>query len=123
MPGMRTSEIIMLIAPVCKTSSAFSPEATGMVSKPWLFRNESSRLRCPASSSTINIRGSFTVGWYAGRMMSGGRREVDVSDSVDRAARLDGQAAYFPALSQGDPLDERQAEAGRVELGGNCGVE
>ena len=60
-PGMRTSEIIMLMPPARRTCSASSPELTGIVAKPWLRRNESSRLRCPGSSSTIRMRGPFTL--------------------------------------------------------------
>ena len=55
--------------------------------------------------------------------MSGGRREVDVSDSEDRAARFVGQAAYFPAMGQDDLLDHRQAEAGPFQMGGKIGFE
>src|SRR5208283_762957 len=56
-PGMRTSEIIMLKPPARRVSRACSPDATVTVSKPWLRRKESSRLRCPGSSSTIRMRG------------------------------------------------------------------
>ena len=45
MPGMRTSEISMLMGWARSTSSARAPESTGTVSKPWLFKNEWSRLR------------------------------------------------------------------------------
>jgi len=57
MPGMRTSEIIMSSRSLLKAANARSPETTTTVSKPWLLRNESSKLRWPGSSSTIRIRG------------------------------------------------------------------
>src|SRR5882724_7284228 len=56
---MRTSEIIMVNSSVRSTSKACSPDETGDVSKPWPVRKEFSKLRCPASSSTIRMRGAF----------------------------------------------------------------
>src|ERR1035437_4589757 len=56
---MRTSEIIMLKSPARSVSNAFSPDEAVTVSKPWLRRKESSKLRCPGSSSTIRMRGPF----------------------------------------------------------------
>src|SRR5262249_24587010 len=43
--------------PARSVSSARSPESTTMMSKPWLWRKELSRLRWPGSSSTIRMRG------------------------------------------------------------------
>src|SRR5438876_3058543 len=122
MPGMRTSEIIMLKSSPRRTSSARSPEATGTVSKPWLFRNESSRLRCPASSSTIRTRGDFGVLLPASGGMDGAfRGQTQVGKAEQGAFWLVGQAFDLPAVRQDDLLHHRQTEAGpflvRREIG------
>src|SRR6266516_1083205 len=122
MPGMRTSEIIMLKSPPRRTSSARSPEATGTVSKPWLLRNESSRLRCPASSSTIRTRGDFGVLLPASGGMDGAFRGQPQMDEAEQGAiRFVGQAFDLPAVRQHDLLHHRQTQAGpflvRREIG------
>src|SRR2546427_618 len=122
MPGIRTSEIIMLKSPPRRTSSARSPEATGTVSKPWLFRNESSRLRWPASSSTIRTRGVAGVLLAASGGMSGAfHRHSQVGDAEQGAFGLVGQAFDLPAVRQHDLLHDRETEAGaflvRCEIG------
>src|SRR5690349_1001578 len=112
MPGMRTSEIIIANCSLRRTSSARSPEATGTVSKPWLVRNELSRLRCPASSSTIRMRGAALAG--TGDMASTLPGNLQMRGTKDRAAWFVGQAFDFPAVRQCDLLDDCQAKAGSL---------
>src|SRR5437867_6150740 len=124
MPGMRTSEIIMLKSPPRRTSSARSPEATGTVSKPWLLRNESSRLRWPASSSTIRTRGGVGVLLAASGGMSGAfRRQPQVGDAEQGAFGLVGQAFDLPAVRQHDLLHDSETEAGAFLVGCEIGLE
>src|SRR6266498_4669257 len=112
-PGIRTSEIMMLKFPPRSTSSARSPEGTGTVSKPWVFRNESSRLRWPASSSTIKTRGVFGVALAASGGMSGAfRRQPQVSDPEESTFGLVGQALDLPTVRQDDLLHDRETETG-----------
>src|SRR5258705_251798 len=54
---MRTSEIIMLKPSPRSASRARSPEETGTVAKPWLFKKESSKLRCHACLSRSDSTG------------------------------------------------------------------
>src|SRR5437762_6801356 len=67
---MRTSEIIILKSWARSISSACWPEPTGRVSKPWLFKKESSRLRWPESSSTMRMRGVLEFDLRASAGMS-----------------------------------------------------
>src|SRR6266536_3615435 len=150
---MRTSEIIMLIPPFRSASSAFSPDETGTVSNPWLRRNESSKLRWPASSSTIKMRGAFTSLSPAVRIKSfapsgnpaaaasGGKREtgsepvhgrilhesargrVQVGDSENRASRVIGHTFYLPTVRQNDLLDHGQAQPRSFLVRGEIGFE
>src|SRR5713101_5357683 len=116
MPGMRTSEIIMLISPVRRTSSAFSPEATGTVSNFWLVKNESSRLRWLASSSTIRIRGAFR-GFFpaSGAILSIPGRDFQMSDPEYGALRFVRQALDFPP--------DRQTQSRPFLVRGDVGLE
>src|SRR6266852_1011207 len=124
MPGMRTSEIIMLISPVRRTSSAFSPEATGTVSNFWLVKNESSRLRWLASSSTIRIRGAFREFFPAsGAILSIPGRDFQMSDPENRALRFVRQALDFPSVRQHDLLDHRQTQPRPFLVRGDVGLE
>src|SRR5713101_1929065 len=124
MPGMRTSEIIMLISPVRRTSSAFSPEATGTVSNFWLVKHESSRLRWLASSSTIRIRGAFRDFFAAsGAILSIPGRDLQMSDPEDRALRFVRQALDLPPVRQHDLLDDRQTQPRPLLVRGDVGLE
>src|SRR6266536_4062601 len=123
-PGMRTSEIIMLISSARSTASACSPEETGLVSKPWLLRNESSRLRWPASSSTIRMQGGF--GGFLSESDGIALRSGDgfqVTDAKDRPFGFVRQAFNFPAVGQHDLLHHGQTEAGPLFLGGEIRFE
>src|SRR6185503_8849161 len=121
-PGMRTSEIIMLNSPPRSTSSARSPEGTGTVSKPCVFRNESSRLRWPASSSTIRTRGVFDGVLAASGGMTGTFRQPQVGDAEQGAVRLVGQAFDLPAVRQHDLLNDGKAETGAFLVGCEIGL-
>src|SRR2546430_10970671 len=113
MPGMRTSEIIMLNSAPRRTSNACSPDATGAVSKPWLFKNESSRLRWPGSSSTMRMRGPFTfVLSVTDCISSAYGREPQVGDAENRAPRLVRSAFNLPTVRQDDLLNHRQPQPG-----------
>src|SRR5215468_4326063 len=124
MPGMRTSEIIMLISSERSTARACSPEATGLVSKPCVFRKESSKLRWPASSSTIRMRGPFgalltdSVG-ITSRFSNG----FQVADTKNRAARFMRTAFDFPTMSQHDLLHHGQAQTSAFLVSGEVRFE
>src|ERR1051325_5358278 len=124
MPGMRTSEIIMLMGSPRRISRACSPEATGSVSNPWLVRKESSRLRCPGSSSTIRMRGAVRAVLPAsGGMASTPGGELQMGEAEDRAPGLVGEAFDLPAVGQDDLLNHGQAEAGAFVVCGEIRLE
>src|SRR2546430_8422994 len=124
MPGIRTSEIIMLNSAPRRASNAFSPEATGTASKPWLFKNESSRLRWAGSSSTMRIRGPFTfVLSVMDCISSACGREPEVGDSENRAPRLVRPAFDLPSVRQDDLLNHRQPQSGSLLVRGEIGFE
>src|ERR1051325_2720685 len=120
---MRTSEIIMSTGFVASAWSAFSPESTVIVSKFWLFRNDSSRLRCGASSSTMRSVGRLPEAALA--VTDGGSScgEFDVRDAEDRAAWFVGEACDFPAMSKDDLLHHSKAESSPLLVGGEVGLE
>src|ERR1043165_6578825 len=113
---MRTSEIIMPNFSVRSISNARSPESASTVSKPWLRKKESSRLRWPASSSTIRMRGAGRLflrtsgGTPATLAVSG--RQFQVSDAEDGAGWVVGPALNFPAVRQDCLLHDGQTQSG-----------
>src|SRR5436190_1145118 len=111
--GMRTSEIIMLIRSLRSVSSARSPEDTTVVSNPCPFRNESSRLRWPGSSSTIRIRGERECSAAAGKG-SGAVCEFEMSDSESGAPRFVRQILNFPSVRQNNLLNDSKPEPGTL---------
>src|SRR5271154_7136647 len=119
-PGMRTSEIIMLIFCSRRTCRARSPEETGTVLKPWLERKESSRLRWAASSSTMRRRGVFELE-DSGGMLLILILDFKVRDAEERPGRFIGQAFDLPAVGQDDLLHDGQAQAGAFRMGGKVG--
>src|SRR5438477_3351731 len=124
MPGMRTSEIIIPTSSVRSSSNACSPEGARTVSKPCPLKNELSRLRWVASSSTMRMRGALR-GFFAASagMSSVFGHQLEVSDSEDCALRLIGQALNLPAMSQHNLLHDSQAEAGPFFVGGDIRFE
>src|SRR5881397_3378093 len=130
MPGMRTSEIIIAMSSVRSTSSARSPEGATMVSKPWLFRNESRRLRWPGSSSTIRIRGFSAVGIFTAealrwRLRSGSRFRSDfqMCNPQDSTFGFVWQTLNFPPVGRNDLLHDCQPKAGAGLSHGDVGLE
>src|SRR5438045_5283374 len=124
MPGMRTSEIIMLMSSLRSSSNACSPELASIVSKPWPLKKESSRLRWLASSSTMRMRGALRGIFAASAAMSSALRyELQVSKAEDRALRLVGQAFDVPPVSEHNLLHDRQAQAGPFFMRGDIRLE
>src|ERR1051325_10075112 len=120
---MRTSEIIMSTGFVASAWSAFSPESTVIVSKFWLFRNDSSRLRCGASSSTMRSVGRLPEAALEVTDSGSGCGEFDVRDAEDRAAWFVGEACDFPAMSKDDLLHHSKAESSPLLVGGKVRLE
>src|SRR5271154_859511 len=96
-PGMRTSEIIMLIFCSRRTCRARSPEETGTVLNPWLDRKESSRLRWAASSSTMRRRGVLELEDSGGTLLIL-ILDFDVGETKERPGRFVGHAFDLPAV-------------------------
>src|SRR4051812_22683939 len=122
---MRTSEIIMSTGRVARTCRAFSPESTVIVSKFWLRKNESSKLRCGASSSTMR---SVGLGPEAEAALAvtdeeSGCGEFDVRNAEDRAAWFVGETCDFPAMSKDDLLHHSKAESSPLLVGGEVWLE
>src|SRR5262245_14952846 len=121
---MRTSETIMSTLPSRSTSNARSPEETGTVLNPWLFRNESRRLRWPASSSTMRMRGGCRLLLTGSGGMSGRLRgQLQMGNSDHGPFRLVGGTFDFPTVRQDNLLDHRQAEPGAFLVGREVGLE
>src|SRR5207302_7234782 len=115
---MRTSEIIIPTSSVRSSSNACSPEGARTVSKPCPLKNELSRLRWLASSSTMRMRGALR-GFFAASagMSSVFGHQLEVSDSEDRALRLIGQALNLPPVSQDNLLHDSEPKAGPSFVG------
>src|SRR5207249_11552683 len=120
------SEIIMLTGSERRISRARWPEETGRVSKPWVRRKESSRLRWLGSSSTIRMRGGLPPFFRAsagieetipekGAGVNSNKkqclhRNFQMRNAKDCSPRLIGQAFDFPTVRQHNLLDDGQAE-------------
>src|SRR5580765_7599840 len=123
-PGMRTSEIIIPTSWSRRTWRACSPEETVVVSNPCPVRNEVSKLRWLASSSTISTRGSLReVFPPSGGMASNPGHELEMSDAEDRTVRFVTQTFDLPAMSEHILTHHGQAQASALFVSGDVGFE